>query len=68
MRPEVVMLLLEKGANIEAIGVVRLLLEKGANIEATRSDDGSTPIYTAVYHGHTDVVRLLLEKSTDIEH
>ncbi|RPB21249.1 ankyrin, partial [Terfezia boudieri ATCC MYA-4762] len=46
--------------------VVRLLLEKGANIEATRSDDGATALDSAAYSGHADVVRLLLEKGANI--
>jgi len=46
---------------------VQLLLANGAYIEATRSDDGSTPLDTAAFNGHTDVVRLLLEKGANIE-
>ncbi|RPB21251.1 ankyrin [Terfezia boudieri ATCC MYA-4762] len=46
--------------------VVRLLLEKGANIEATRSDSGPTALHSAVITLQTEVVRLLLEEGANI--
>ena len=47
--------------------MVRLLLENGANTEAMRRDDGGTPLDSAAYNGQTDIVRLLLEEGANIE-
>jgi len=58
---------LDTAAHFGRIDIVTLLLEKGANIEATKSDHGSTPLNTAASLGHTDVARLLLEKGANIE-
>ena len=43
---------------------VELLLDHGARVDGKMSD-GSTPLVEAVSGGHTNVVRLLLEKGAD---
>ena len=50
--------------------VINLLLDKGANIEAKEIDDpfiGDTALIRASYEGHAEMVRLLLEKGANIE-
>ena len=47
--------------------VVRLLLEKGANVNAQRlQGHGETPLYQAASNGHADVVGLLLQKGANV--
>jgi hypothetical protein len=47
--------------------VVQLLLEKGAALEAKDNRRGQTPLSLAVEKGHEAVVRLLLEKGAALE-
>ena len=65
------------------LDVVNLLLEKNANIEASSTSDhargrfvclllgsdehGATSLYVASQKGHLDIVKLLLEKNANIE-
>ena len=42
-------------------------MEKGANIEAMTTSHGATPLDSAAWNGHADVVGLLLEKGANIE-
>ena len=55
---------LHRAAAIGFTQAVQLLLASGINIEVTylRYGNESTPVDTAAWNGHTDVVRLLLEK------
>ncbi|KAF8496174.1 hypothetical protein F5888DRAFT_1835294 [Russula emetica] len=64
-----VLLNLEAGVNVltkysitvnQLANVARLLLDHGADIN-TRDNDGWTPLHTAAYCGHIEVVRMLLE-------
>jgi thiol-disulfide isomerase/thioredoxin len=73
---EIVKLLLEKGADVNAVGgkvligaangghteIVKLLLERGADVNAA----GGTALMTAAAMGRTEVVKLLLEKDADV--
>ncbi|MFP3030623.1 MAG: ankyrin repeat domain-containing protein [Wolbachia sp.] len=46
--------------------VIELLLEKGADINATEGGDGATPLLSATYKGRKEVVELLLKKGADV--
>ena len=51
--------------------VVRLLLERGANVNAQNTDElwwreRRTPLHFAAQNGHLDVVRLLLERGANV--
>ncbi|GFR24301.1 ankyrin repeat family protein [Trichonephila clavata] len=46
--------------------VIELLLEKGADINATKGGDGATPLLSATYAGRKEVVELLLKKGADV--
>jgi len=35
-------------------------------MNARRTNDGATPLYTAAYNGHTEVLKLLLDSSADV--
>jgi len=35
-------------------------------VNASCTDDGVTPLHTAAHEGHTEVVKLLLEKNADV--
>ena len=79
---EVVNVLLEKGADVDAAAmgqtalhyasvwghppVIRLLLDAGADIEA-KAGRGETALWKASYHWGIDAVRLLLEKGADVD-
>ena len=52
-----------QGGHLE---VVRLLLERGAAVDAKDGDMGETPLMKACYNGHVEAARLLLEKSADV--
>eukprot|EP00406_Dinophysis_acuminata_P054070 CAMPEP_0179298662 /NCGR_PEP_ID=MMETSP0797-20121207/46108_1 /TAXON_ID=47934 /ORGANISM="Dinophysis acuminata, Strain DAEP01" /LENGTH=153 /DNA_ID=CAMNT_0021008055 /DNA_START=49 /DNA_END=510 /DNA_ORIENTATION=+ len=61
---------LHKASVVGCVALVKLLLEKGADVEAVRSSTGFGPfgttttensLHLACEHGNTDVVRLLLE-------
>ncbi|MDE2337607.1 MAG: ankyrin repeat domain-containing protein [Alphaproteobacteria bacterium] len=45
--------------------MITLLLDNGANIEAVRSYNGLTPLMQAVLNDRADVVELLLERGAD---
>ncbi|KAJ7023916.1 ankyrin repeat-containing domain protein [Mycena alexandri] len=62
---EIVGLLLEKGADINAAEFVHLLLEKGANINAAGGYYGSS-LQAAAAGGHTEIVSILLENGADV--
>jgi ankyrin repeat protein len=47
--------------------VVKLLLEKGADLEAKDPKSGRTPLSWAASNGHEAVVKLLLEKGAELE-
>lgn len=57
----------------EEIEIVKLLLEKGANIDAQTKDsrsrrpnfNGATPLHYAVIHGDAKVTKLLLDKGAN---
>ena len=79
---EVVNVLLEKGADVDAAAmsntalhyasvwghppVIRLLLDAGADIEA-KASNGETALWKASYHWGIDAVRLLLEKGANVD-
>lgn len=44
--------------------VVEFLLEKGANVNVT-DQYGITPLLAAIWEGHVETVKLLLEKNAD---
>jgi ankyrin repeat protein len=46
--------------------VVELLLEHGANINAVDSESASTPLHYAASFGHLDVVKMLVARGADI--
>ena len=46
--------------------VVKLLLEKGAEVNAKESTDSATALMMAANNGHAEVVKLLLEKSANV--
>ena len=48
-------------------GVVRALIEKGANVDAVGSLDGHSALMTACRHGQLSVVKLLLDKGADVD-
>ncbi len=45
--------------------IVRLLLENSCNVDAL-NDMGRTALLEAAEHGHTDIVKLLLQFSADV--
>lgn len=47
------------------IEVVRLLLEKGADINAIASDIGWNVLFAAAWNGNTEITKLLLSKGVD---
>ena len=47
------------------IDKVKAMLDAGANIERER-DDGGTPLLIAIYKHHVDIVKLLLERGSDV--
>jgi ankyrin repeat protein len=49
----------------ENIACVRVLLRHGANPNGTGK--GDAPLHTAIWHGYTDIVTLLLEAGADVE-
>ena len=55
-------------ANQSSIDIVRLLLDKGANVNATTEDTGNTALIYAASNGHRDIVRLLLKMGANIDH
>ena len=79
---DILRILLDNGANLEnkahkqdtallraSLGkpaVMQILLEQGANVEARRDDD-ATPLFVAAEHGHTKIVKRLLNSGADIE-
>lgn len=52
-------------SELDRVAMVKLLLAKGADINAKGS--GWTPLLSASYKGHTEIVGLLLEKGADIK-
>ena len=44
---------------------MKLLLDHIADVNASRHTDGATPLYIAARSGHTEVVKLLLDKNAD---
>mmetsp|Transcript_24269 Transcript_24269/g.33318 ORF Transcript_24269/g.33318 Transcript_24269/m.33318 type:complete len:163 (+) Transcript_24269:133-621(+) len=80
--PEIVQILLERGAKVETPKnkktplyiaaqrghqrVVQVLLEKGANMNFL-NEDGKTPLYIAAERGHHATVQILLENGADPE-
>jgi ankyrin repeat protein len=46
------------------VEMVKLLLERGANVDAEDTFYHNTPLGSAAYKGHAEVVRLLLARST----
>lgn len=47
--------------------ITKLLLEKGANIEALDPEDQQTPLLLAADKGHEEVVRVLLENGANLK-
>ena len=39
---------------------VRLLIDNGADVNKARTDNGTTPLFSASQHGHDDCVRLMI--------
>jgi len=52
-------------ANRGRAEIVKLLLDRGAQVDAKRSTDGATALCQASMLGHAEVVRLLLEKGAN---
>src|SRR4051794_20670364 len=46
--------------------IVTLLLEKGAKIDARASDTGETALINAVSRGHLEIIKLLLAAHADV--
>ena len=44
----------------------QILLENGANPNATFATLNTTSLMTAAFHGHTEVVKLLLDYGADV--
>ena len=42
-----------------------LLLDRGANVDAIDGNGGATPLFLAGTRGHTECVRLLLDRGAD---
>ncbi|MDT0270302.1 ankyrin repeat domain-containing protein [Streptomyces sp. DSM 44915] len=42
--------------------IVRLLLDAGADVNATEPTFGAVPLHKAVYNGHADITRILVER------
>jgi ankyrin repeat protein len=47
------------------LDVVQLLVEKGANVNAKDNESGATPLHHAASWGRTEVVTFLLENGAD---
>jgi len=45
---------------------VRLILEKDPRLVNLRDQDGATPLHSACYEGHKEIVSLLLSKGADV--
>ena len=79
--PRLITLLLDRGAEIDALGwsmtplhlaalknvapVVALLLDRGADLMARASDSGYTPLHYAAENEDVEVLSLLLERGAD---
>jgi ankyrin repeat protein len=47
--------------------IVRLLLDRGAEVDKGGSDNGVTPLYAAVLKGHPEIVKMLLDKGAQVD-
>jgi hypothetical protein len=56
---------LHRAASDGELARVMELVDAGADLDA-RDHNGSTPLMLAMYHGHTDVARLLVERGSDL--
>lgn len=54
---------LDEAASTGRLEVVQYLVQQGASLDVSRP--GRTPLFSAIYGGHTDVVRFLLEAGMD---
>ena len=57
------MMVAARGGHID---VMRLLLERGADLEAITEANGDTALLVACACGHVDAARLLLERGADV--
>ena len=59
--------LLVNACHWNRMGVARWLIEKGANPNASSRSNRHKPLREAAIHGHTEIIRLLLEGHANIE-
>ncbi len=52
-------------ANSGNAEIVRLLIERGANINASENKKGQTALMWAAAEGHSEIVSLLIERGAD---
>jgi len=57
---------LHLAANFGAVPMLALVLDSGADTES-RDDDGRTPLFRAAAQGHTEAVRLLLDRGAEVD-
>ena len=55
-----------KAVSSGKIKEVNELLGKGSDVNEKDAEFGVTPLHAAAYHGHMDIVKLLLKKKADI--
>ena len=41
------------------------MIDNGANVNAARTDNGGTALHSAIFQGHLEVVRLLIQKNAN---
>jgi ankyrin repeat protein len=59
-------LLLATNSSYFHLEIVELLLQRGASVDARGGTDGCTPLYLAAFYGRLEFARLLLDHGADI--